>query len=105
MKTLFVIVCMTVTLTACTKKSLCQGKVYSKNNIAIPNIEVEIEVYNSTVKTKSYKTNTDKNGHYLMAQSFQKDRTYKFKCQCDSGSFHSAVLQWDQLSNVDITLQ
>ena len=88
-----------ILLVACRKTYVSEGTVFSKHNIPVPNVRVNLEIY----QDGNGNATTDANGNYRVSMtgpSKPKDKL-ELTVSCDSGSAH---IYWPS-SHQDVHLQ
>lgn len=92
---------------ACGKKTQVAGIVYSKNNIPVPNVNVEYRMYKESSYPESTlgSVKTNENGEFKFTFWAKKRRGYDLKCFCDSGYAKQSIYQYGQTNNIDLHLQ
>jgi hypothetical protein len=84
-----VIICSVIVITnACTKHLDCDGRVFSKHGIPVPNVIVTFNEYNTASNYPSYykECRTDANGYFMFSVKTKKKAYVDLRCSCDSGT-------------------
>jgi hypothetical protein len=95
MNTIFVrTILLTLLLTSCGKKTQVKGVVYSRHNIPVPNVSIDLDAYGSSSDPESSNkaiATTNSNGEYQFEFKGKKVHgkkvSYFAVCNSDSGSF------------------
>jgi len=93
-------------LFSCGKKTNISGTIYSKNNIPVPNVDVDVDIY----KGSDYPYNTiarvktDQDGQFKITFHFRNQRGYKLHCHCDSGTARTWYLNRGSNQTIDLHL-
>lgn len=79
---------MILGLWSCTKRVTCEGVLYSRHGIPIPNVSVYLNVYGSasSYPTSSRTSRTDKDGNFYFYELVNKKYPMELYCINDSGS-------------------
>ena len=87
----------------CTKKSECSGRVYSKNNIPIPNASVIVCESSSPSDCKDISTDkTYSSGDYHISFKTKNNNSYWIRCECDSGVALGVLINNSKSNSVDL---
>ena len=103
-KIIYILLLTTFIVTACRKKTEVTGVVYSKNNIPVPNVQVECRYY----KESSYPegvvstVTTNSNGEFQIQFKAQKLK-HEIKCFCDSG-YATSYIDIGKTNTIDLHL-
>lgn len=78
---------MIMGLWSCTKQVVCEGILYSRHNVPVPDEDVYFNVYGSA---SSYPTGgsvckTDQNGRFYFSMKVRKKYPMELECRSDSG--------------------
>lgn len=82
-----IISALIIGLWSCTKKVTCDGVVYSRNGVVMPNTEVHFQVYGSASSYPSWSRTsiTDANGRFYFNENVNKKHPMDLQISCDSG--------------------
>lgn len=99
-------------LSACGKKVVCEGTVFSKKgagNIPVANVVVAIHQFTSgsdEALKGSFSATTDENGHFrIFERAVSKNRSFSLSCDCNEGSFYKKNLSREDLKQYNIHLK
>ena len=78
---------MAVGLWSCSKPVICEGVVYSKHHIPMPDTRVNFNVYGSASNYPTYftQTTTDANGRFYFNVKVNNRHAADLECRNDSG--------------------
>lgn len=106
MRKLFLVLIVTLSITACRKKVMSEGTVYSAHHYPVANVTVTIAEHTTGKDAPlSYvSTGTNDEGKFRFNYKTAKNRYFSIDVNCDSGFCHKANLSRDQLRNIDLQL-
>ncbi len=92
---------------SCGKKTQVSGVVYSKNNIPVPNVNVEYRMYKSSSYPESTlgSVRTNESGEFKFTFWAKKRRGYDLKCFCDSGYNKQSIYKYGEANTIDLHLE
>lgn len=107
MRALFLVLVIALNTTACRKKVISEGTVYSPHNYPVANVTVAIAEYTTGKDAPLLyeSTKTDEEGKFRFNYTAAKNRYFSIDVSCDSGFCHKANLSRDQLRTIDLQLQ
>ena len=93
-------------LSACQKKVVSEGTVYSKYKIPLPDIAVVLSEYTTgkDAPLKSTSTQTDADGKFMFYFSTAKNRYFSLDVSSSSGWTHQQPLDREQLKHIKLYL-
>lgn len=93
-------------LSACQKKVISEGTIYSKNKTALPNVTVVLSEYTTGQDSplKHSSTQTDADGKFRFNFSTAKNRYFSLDVSCVFGFNHQQPLDREQLKHIDLYL-
>ena len=110
--TIFLLITLAFLFSACVKKVVCEGTVFSKKgvgNIPVPNVVDVIKMFTSgsdEALPGSFVATTDENGHFkILERAVSKNRSFSINCDCNEGLYYAKNLSREDLAQYNIHLK
>lgn len=104
MKKIFLILIISGLIGACSRKTECNGYVYSKYNYPLSGVSITLlEYHDSNHESRiSIKATTDQNGHFSFKLWMKHNHQYAINCKSDSGNANAVYLEKTKSNNIDL---